>query len=126
MNQSFLQPEDLRGDLLELFKDLNAPSPNDPSFVSPVGHIAQNYPQLSIALAMIGQLFVDERFAAFVVEAVGNGDSDPCVNNPQAAITYGVDKICEALDDNDLTDAVLNAPDDIIEICHGTQDVFVP
>jgi len=46
------------------------------------------------------------------------------VNNPTGAIALNVDKICDALDDNDLTDIVLKA-DYAIELCHSPEDELV-
>ena len=46
------------------------------------------------------------------------------MNNPTGATALNVDKICEALDENDLTDIVLKA-DYAIEFCHSTEDGVV-
>lgn len=40
-------------------------------------------------------------------------------------IAFGVDKICEALDENDLTEIVTNADYDV-ELCYGELDELTP
>jgi len=46
------------------------------------------------------------------------------MNDPQSAMDFGVNKLCEALNENDLTDVVLNATYDI-EFSHSFADTLV-
>ena len=83
------------------------------------GYLFQNY------LSVLSEpLALSDDLVQFFTNALIEEDVDPCVNNPTGAIALNVDKICEALDDNDLTDIVVKA-DYAIELCHSSEDELV-
>jgi len=117
--QTFLDPAFI-DTVLKMVTDLDAPSvfigENASAYF---GYLFQNY--LSVLLE---SLVVADDLVQFFTNALIEEDFDPCMNNPIGAIALNVDKICEALDEVDLTDIVLNA-DYAIEFCHSSQDELV-
>ena len=57
------------------------------------------------------------------MDALAKNDTDPCLNNPNLD-SLGMDKICETLDENDLTNVVLEA-DYPIDLCHSKTDFLI-
>lgn len=126
MSQPFLNP-DLRDDFLDLFSGstgLASCANTDECSFDPIGllfYLNQNYPQL-----LAGPEIFNPSFLSFAVSSINKGIDDPCIVVPQGdQIAIGVDKICEALDENDLTEIVTNANYDI-ELCYGELDELTP
>ena len=71
-----------------------------------------------------GELFLSDPVVEFFTTALANNDDDPCINNPSLAVDLNVDKTCKAMDENDLTQAVLDA-DYPIELCHSKTDALI-
>ena len=116
--QTFLNPAFI-DTVLKMVTDLGAPSTLNPSAY--FGYLQQN--QNHSAFFTVPFVISDD-LTQFFANALLEEDFDPCVNNSTGAIALNVDKICEALDDNDLTDIVLNA-DYAIELCHSSEDELV-
>lgn len=74
---------------------------------------------------VFGPTFFSPNFLAFFLAAINTGDVDPCVSIPISQQELGgVDKLCAALDEDDMTDVVINAPY-LIELCHGEADTMI-
>ena len=116
--QSFLKEAKVES-LLTMFQDLDAPSLYL-EFAAWVDYVTNNYPENF----QPGELFWSEPLLAFFTTALENNDPDPCVNNSSLAVDLNVDKTCEAMDENDLTQTVLEA-DYPIELCHSKTDDLV-
>ena len=100
--------------------DLDAPSVTIGENASAYfGYLFQNYVSFFTV-----PIVVSDDLVQFFTNALIAEDFDPCVNNSAGAIALNMDKICEALDDNDLTDIVLKA-DYAIELCHSSEDELV-
>ena len=114
--QSFLKPERV-DKLLAMFQDLDAPS----AALDPAGwfsYVGTNYPE-----NFVDSFFFPDNFTAFYLDALAKNDTDPCLNNPNLD-SLGMDKICETLDENDLTNVVLEA-DYPIDLCHSKTDFLI-
>ncbi len=111
------------GDFQNAFTDPSSPSLFTYELQDYFDFIFTTYPAIGTAY-LTQQSLINPNYVAFIAEATAFGEKDPCANSPQSAFDFGVDKICEALDDNDLTSVVLEAPYDI-EFCHSTADTFV-
>ena len=114
--QSFLKPERV-DKLLAMFQDLDAPSAS----LDPAGwfsYVGTNYPE-----NFVDSFFFPDNFTAFYLDALAKNDTDPCLNNPNLE-SLGMDKICETLDENDLTNVVLEA-DYPIDLCHSKTDFLI-
>jgi rhodanese-related sulfurtransferase len=116
--QSFLK-EDKVETLLAMFQDLDAPSLFFHYYVWSA-YVLFKYP----GNLKPGELFLSEPVVEFFTTALANNDTDPCINNPSLALDLNVDKTCEAMDENDLTQAVLEA-DYPIELCHSKTDALI-
>lgn len=119
-NQSFLNAT-VATAYAQLYTNKDTPSPLIGSFEPFVQFVVENYPVL---LQPENQIFLSRNLLAFVGYAIEIGDTDPCMNNPGLAIALEVDKLCEALDDNDLSDVVTEATYDI-ELCVAEKDDLV-
>ncbi len=122
--QVLLEPT-LVEDFQKLFTDLECPSffTSESQGQDTFEYILTTYPAIGTAF-LTQQSIINPNYAAFVSTAMEAGENDPCANSPQLALDFGVDKICEASDNNDLTNVVLDAPYDI-ELCHSADDEFV-
>jgi hypothetical protein len=117
--QSFLEVNKVPS-LLAMFQDLDSPSVYLEG-AAWLAYVTNKYPE---NLQPGESLFWSEPILEFFTAALVNNDTDPCVNNPSLALALNVDKICEAMDENDLTQTVLEA-DYPIELCHSKTDGLI-
>ncbi len=114
--QSFLKPERV-DKLLAMYQDLDAPSAS----FDPAGwfsYAGTNYPE-----NFVDSFILSDNITAFYLDALAKNDTDPCLNNPNLE-SLGMDKICETLDENDLTNVVLEA-DYPIDLCFSKTDCLI-
>jgi hypothetical protein len=114
--QSFLKPERV-DKLLAMYQDLDAPSAS----FDPAGwfsYAGTNYPE-----NFVDSFILSDNVTAFYLDALAKNDTDPCLNNPNLE-SLGMEKICETLDENDLTNVVLEA-DYPIDLCHSKTDFLI-
>jgi hypothetical protein len=102
---------------VEMFTD---PTPVTPIlFLSTyVEYVVANYPNNFADLATLNPAVV-----AFYQDAIENNDPDPCINNSDLE-SFGMVEFCEALNDNDLSEA-LEAVDYPLETCISNEDEVV-
>ena len=119
-DQPFLAPE--MADIYEaFFTDPNVPS-TALDFLGFNDYLFANYADIVLNAASA----VDPNIFGLFYQALLAGDPDPCRNTPLEQLQLlQLDKICESLDDNDLTDVVVNATYDI-ELCWGDNDNRIP
>ena len=111
--------QDIVDDAVTFFSDQTVPS----AFFDPDGFIAAliaKYPLLAYKLAWDPlSLFTDTIINLFST-ALNENDDDPCINKYEEGDGVFA-KLCDALDENDLTKVVEEA-DYMIDICHSLTD----
>ncbi len=100
-----------------MYRDLNAPSFlfNNSAWFT---HINSTYPEI-----FNESFFLSDNMTSFFMDALTRKDTDPCINYPDLE-KVGMDKICEAFDENNLTNVLLEA-DYPVDLCHSKTDALI-
>lgn len=117
--QPFLTEESAQG-YAALFTDKDAPAIYEEGNEVYFAYLQTNYLQL-----ISNPNFLSTNFLNFFGFAIGNGDPDPCINVPmEQQVVLEVDKICATLNENDLTDVVINSSYEL-ELCQAEDDTLI-
>merc|ERR1712038_1468579 len=112
--------EDIVSDALRLFGSQSVPSIGDSTYFE---YIFANFPIIVGKLSTSPLSLFNNDLISLFGTAIQQNDDDPCVNKYSQGI--GVyDKLCDALNENDLRDIVASA-DFHIDICHSLTDELV-
>ncbi len=114
-SQSFLNAT-RTGSLLDMFTDPNLPSIGD--FSAFMGYVMLNYP-----LNLSDFAYLSDFVYGFFEEALVNNVTDPCSNMTMVQ-NFEVDKLCEAIAENDLSSTVDEA-DFPIDMCISEDDTII-
>ncbi len=112
--------EDIISDALSLFSSQEVP-PTSSDLYAP--YVATNYADIAIRLSTSPLSLFGPEIVALFSKAIIENDDDPCVNQYNQGIGR-YDKLCDALDENDLREVVGDA-DFNIDICHSLTDELV-
>ena len=115
----YVVSQDVLDDAVTIFSDTSFPS----AFLDPNGYsaaMAATAPMLAYKFSTDPLSLFNDVMINFFSTAIIENDDDPCVNKYEEGVGI-YDKLCDALDENDLTKVVEEA-DYMIDLCHSLTD----